>query len=50
MRKFFKNDSGNELSDKDILNSMAATIRNARDWGGGRLQRIQKSQELNKTT
>ncbi|KAK0176995.1 hypothetical protein PV328_001090 [Microctonus aethiopoides] len=31
MRKNLKNSLGNDLTDKNILNSMASTIRNARD-------------------
>ncbi|XP_044742870.1 uncharacterized protein LOC123305268 isoform X2 [Chrysoperla carnea] len=42
MRKKMKNTSGGDLSDKDILTSMSATIRNARDWDGFRFLRTQK--------
>ncbi|KAK0174234.1 hypothetical protein PV327_011141, partial [Microctonus hyperodae] len=43
MRKNLKNSLGNDLTDKDILNYMASTIRNARDWEGHRLLRTQNT-------
>lgn len=41
MRKKLRND----LTDKDILDTMSLTIRNARDWDGHRLMRVKKLAE-----
>lgn len=45
MRQKLKNSSGNDLTDKDILDAMSLTIRNARDWDGHRLLRLKKLEE-----
>ena len=39
MRQKLKNNVGQDLTDKEILSSMASTMRNARDWDGHRLIR-----------
>lgn len=42
MRQVLKSKLGNDLSDKEILDAMASSLRNSRDWDGHRLLRTLK--------
>lgn len=42
MRLKLKDNSGNVLTDSDMLKAMASVLRNVRDWDGHRLLRTQK--------
>lgn len=42
MRQKLKSSDGQGLTDKQLLDAMANTLRNSRDWDGHRLLRFNK--------